>query len=239
MAFPAVAAGNTSTEASLTTTHGVAMPVTVNAGELLLIKISTGGEPVITMPAGWQNVYTPVVFTAVSLATFKKIADGTEGGTTVNFTTDVTVKSSHIACAINAWVGDLAGVVAGTAVTANSDSPNPPAVTSTWGSADNLFLTQMSIQRTAALTGYPTLYTDNQTEVSTGTGGQDSLVAMSTRNLAANTDNPSNYAVAVERRNIAQTIVIAPVGAVLPVSGGITQELTQDLTQNLIMNITG
>ena len=216
MAFPAVAAGNTSTVTVAATSHGVAMPATVNAGELLLIKISTGGEPVITMPAGWQNAYTPVVFTAVSLACFKKIADGTEGGTTVNFTTDILVKSSHISCAINAWVGDLAGVVAGTAVTANSDRPNPPEVTSTWGSADNLFLTQMSIQRTAALTGYPTLYTDNQTEVSTGTGGQDSLVAMSTRNLAANTDNPSSYAVAVARRNIAQTIVIAPVGAVLP-----------------------
>ena len=89
MAFPTVAAGNTSTELVAVTTHGADMPATVNAGELLLIKISTGGEPVITMPAGWENAYTPVVFSAVSLACFKKIADGTEGGTTVNFTTEM------------------------------------------------------------------------------------------------------------------------------------------------------
>ena len=216
MAFPTIAAGNTSTELVAVTTHGADMPATVNAGELLLIKISTGGEPVISMPAGWENAYTPVVFSAVSLACFKKIADGTEGGTTVNFTTDITVKSSHIACAITALVGDLAGVVSGSAVTANSATPNPPSVTGTWGSADNLFLAQMSMQRTAAITGYPTNYTDNQTEISTGSGGQDSIVAMSTRALAAASDDPDNFTAAIARRNISQTLVIAPVGAVLP-----------------------
>ena len=222
MAFPTIAAGNTSTELVAVTTHGADMPATVNAGELLLIKISTGGQPVIIMPAGWENAYTPVVFTSVSIACFKKIADGTEGGTTVNFTTEdsggspLLVKSSHIACAITGWVGDLAGVVAGSAVTANSATPNPPSVTSTWGSADNLFLAQMSMQRTAAITGYPTNYTDNQTEISTGSGGQDSIVAMSTRALAAASDDPDNFTAAIARRNISQTLVIAPVGAVLP-----------------------
>ena len=216
MAFPTIAAGNTSTELVAVTTHGADMPATVNAGELLLIKISTGGEPVIIMPAGWENAYTPVVFTSVSIACFKKIADGTEGGTTVNFTTDITVKSSHIACAITAWVGDLAGVVSGSAVTANSATPNPPSVTATWAGGDNLFLAQMSMHRTAAITGYPTNYTTNQTEISTGSAGQDSIVAMATRALAANSDDPDTFSAAIARRSIAQTLVIAPVGAVLP-----------------------
>ena len=216
MAFPTVAAGNTSTELVAVTTHGADMPATVNAGELLLIKISTGGEPVIIMPAGWENAYTPVVFTSVSIACFKKIADGTEGGTTVNFTTDVLVKSSHISCAITAWVGDLAGVVSGSAVTANSATPNPPSVTATWAGGDNLFLAQMSMHRTAAITGYPTNYTTNQTEISTGSAGQDSIVAMATRALAANSDDPDTFSAAIARRSIAQTLVIAPVGAVLP-----------------------
>ncbi len=217
MAFPTVAAGNTSTVVTAATSHGVAMPATVNAGELMLLKVSTGGEPVITMPVGWENVFTPVVFTSVSLACFKKIADGTEGGTTVNFTTDVTVKSSHISCAITGWVGDLAGVVsAPTAFEGSSDAPNPPSVTATWAGGDNLFLAQMSMHRTAALSGFPANYPDNQMEVSTGSGGQDSLVAMATRALAADSDNPGTFAAAIARRSIAQTLVIAPVGAVLP-----------------------
>ena len=222
MAFPTIAAGNTSTELVAVTTHGAYMPATVNAGELLLIKISTGGEPVIIMPAGWENAYTPVVFTSVSIACFKKIADGTEGGTTVNFTTEdsggspLLVKSSHIACAITGWVGDLAGVVSGSAVTANSATPNPPSVTATWAGGDNLFLAQMSMHRTAAITGYPTNYTTNQTEISTGSAGQDSIVAMATRALAANSDDPDTFSAAIARRSIAQTLVIAPVGAVLP-----------------------
>jgi hypothetical protein len=74
----------------------------------------------------------------------------------------------------------------------------------------------MSMQRTAAITGYPTNYTDNQTEISTGSGGQDSIVAMSTRALAAASDDPDNFTAAIARRNISQTLVIAPVGAVLP-----------------------
>jgi hypothetical protein len=199
------------------------MPATVNVGELMLLKVSTGGEPVIIMPAGWENAYTPVVFTSVSIACFKKIADGTEGGTTVNFTTEdsggspLLVKSSHIACAITGWVGDLAGVVAAPAAfEASTANPNPPSVTATWAGGDNLFLAQMSMHRTAAITGYPTNYTTNQTEISTGSAGQDSIVAMATRALAANSDDPDTFSAAIARRSIAQTLVIAPVGAVLP-----------------------
>jgi hypothetical protein len=74
----------------------------------------------------------------------------------------------------------------------------------------------MSMHRTAALSGFPANYPDNQMEVSTGSGGQDSLVAMATRALTANSDDPDTFAAAIARRSIAQTLVIAPVGAVLP-----------------------
>jgi len=43
---------------------------------------------------------------------------------------------------------------------------------------------------------------------------------MATRALAANSDDPDTFSAAIARRSIAQTLVIAPVGAVLPESGG-------------------
>jgi len=217
MAFPTLAAGNMSTELVATTSHSMDLPLTVNAGELLLTKVSSGGEPVITMPDGWELTYIPTTFSAVSLACFKKIADGTEGGTSVAFPTDIAVKSSHLACAITGWSGDLSGVVAAqNAVTANSATPNPPGVTAPWGVADNMYLAQTSMQRTAALTGYPTNYLDNQAEISTGSAGQDSIVAMATRELAAASDDPNNFTAATARRNISQTLVIAPAGTTIP-----------------------
>jgi hypothetical protein len=241
MTFPSVADFNTSTEPVATATHGVDMPPTVNAGEVLLIKISTGGEPVIVMPTGWQNAYPPVVFVAVSLATFMIIADGTEGGTTVNFTTvdsagdPLSVKSSHISCAITDWIGDLRGIRAGDAQTANTTTPNPPSVTATSGTGDNLFIALMSMQRTLAITGFPTGYTDNQTEVSTGDGGQDSIVVMATQEIAAASDNPDTFSAAIQRRSVAQTLVIPPLGATIPILyEGLTQELTQEITREII-----
>jgi len=216
MAFPTVAAGNTSTELVATTTHSVDLPATVNAGELLDIKITTGGEPLIFMPLDWDNAFNPEVFVSTSLANFKKIADGTEGGTSVTFTTDIAVKSAHIACAITGWVGDLRGVVAGAAVTANTTTPNPPNVISIVGIADNLFMPIMSMQRTLSITGYPAGYIDNQTEVTTGSGGQDSLIAIATQGIAAASDNPGSFTAAIQRRSVAQTLVIAPAGSVIP-----------------------
>lgn len=72
-------------------TTPVNMPPTVNAGDLLLVFIAMADQTSSgwTLPSGWTRVFPDYISTAGGgqiLGCYKKIADGSEDGTTVNFT---------------------------------------------------------------------------------------------------------------------------------------------------------
>src|SRR3990167_759474 len=88
MAFPQTA--NPTTSVDTTSTYGVLMPPTINAGDLLIMCCDWQGNQGITTPTDWtiptngnNNVGNNRQGTV-----FLKVADGTEDGTTVAITTD-------------------------------------------------------------------------------------------------------------------------------------------------------
>src|SRR5207247_6182552 len=69
--------------------HLVAMPAQVNAGDLLLAIFTNHAWATVTPPPGWTAIGTTLNGTVVRTSRLAKRADGTEGGTTVDFQTSV------------------------------------------------------------------------------------------------------------------------------------------------------
>src|SRR5580765_342760 len=79
MAFPVIAAGNTSTNAS-GTSHTVNLPTGIVAGNLLVVVFGGSAAATLTWPAGWTQFLTGGATGAVLNAAYK-LADGSEGST--------------------------------------------------------------------------------------------------------------------------------------------------------------
>ncbi|KKL52238.1 hypothetical protein LCGC14_2287490, partial [marine sediment metagenome] len=80
--FPQVQSVTETPFLSNTTTHNVSMPATVNSGDLLIAHLTfDASASVNSTPTDW----TPVDANRLNL--YMKVADGTEGGTTVDFPT--------------------------------------------------------------------------------------------------------------------------------------------------------
>jgi hypothetical protein len=108
----------------------VDMPDTVNAGDLLIILISTA-QP--SLPPGWTRIATnnPVL---------AKVAEGNEGGTTVTLTTAFPTRGVAQVFRITGWHGTLDGIEVSDEVFASSGNPNPPAITPSWGAQNTLYI---------------------------------------------------------------------------------------------------
>lgn len=139
MAFPQVASiteTNTNSGAPIVGN----LPATVNSGDLLLAFTSTENNPgTATDPGGW----TRLVFAGsspVRLGVWYRIADGSEAGGTISVTVQF---SPGFTCAqvyrITGWHGSQAPEI-GTLGSGVTGTPDPGAVTATWGSDDNLFI---------------------------------------------------------------------------------------------------
>lgn len=145
---------STSSDADTTDPFLVNMPATVNAGDLLVtifyIVTLTGesGTPsgTNTVPTGWtkiQELDTSGDGT-VWLAVGAKIADGTEDGTTPNWT-----RSDNLTWTLTAQTYRFSGVYSGTVsdfveassfTTTGTTHPNPPSITQSWGSESTTYI---------------------------------------------------------------------------------------------------
>jgi len=143
--FPQVTSVTPSTFTTLDTSHAVAMPAAVAAGDLLL-AVLTSRAASLTTPAAWtaklNAVFQGEPFTgSAGFGVFAKIADGSEASGTVNFeTTTATPSLAAQVYRVRRWRGDLAGVAIGTAVAGSSLSPNPTSLTAPWGAARTLWI---------------------------------------------------------------------------------------------------
>ena len=213
-AFPQVASVTPSQFSSAATSHSVAFPATVNAGDLLIILAASSNT-------GNQNPAASG-FTSIGesnrVYVLVKIAAGTEGGSSVNLTVTNSSTAAAQVIRVTDWFGDLAGVELSTANSVGgSPAANPPSETASWGAEDNLWLACMGAAGDVTVTsGAPTDYTD-LAEVTSGGGA--AMVAHSQRELASATDDPTQYIINVGTINRSYTIVIRPGSAPAPSTG--------------------
>lgn len=201
-AGPVIAATNTGTDNSTATTSAdVQLPAGIQAGELLMIVGGNGGTLTSVAATGWTVLYNGTKQTILY-----KFASGSEGASvTVSWTGSIK----------NVWHSvRITGAHASTApeiasATGNSNAPNPPTLTPSWGSAANLWIATFGAGQNEADT-YPAAYTDNRYTEANTTGSANAGIGFATRALTATDDDPAAYGIAETRPWNANTVAVRP-----------------------------
>lgn len=215
MAFPTVASVTvTASGNSAGTSSALTGPAAVDAGDLLIAIVGRRSADTWTPPTGFTEIYDAGAGgTGIGGAIAYKIADGSEDGATFTFTSSGggNIRKGGFVIRITGWHGTTPPEATGTAAT--SGDPNPPSETASWGGAeDNLFIA-VGWGDQGAITAYPTNYGSNN-NFSGETGANKWGVAMATRDLAADTDDPGVFNWTTNPTScFAATVVVRPAAA--------------------------
>lgn len=177
MTFPVRESVTVTTFTSLSATHNVSMPATVNAGDILIVIVAfrkdSGSTTMGTTPSGWTARGTWTNTTSggnTPGGIYTKTADGSEGGTTVNFPTSATIYG--VAQCIRVSGGDGMSFARANVENSYTNTKDPPNVTASWGSDDNLWIAGFSggADYTRYLAGSPSGFTGSTFSMYSGSG---------------------------------------------------------------------
>lgn len=215
MALPVVQGTPTTvTYSGVPTVHGVTLPAGIVAGEYILVFAQLDRErPIPTPPAGFSNLYYDR--NDPGLACWYKLAVGTEGGTTVNFT----FAPDPFGLGLNAtWsVLRVSGLesfgtdtpATSTATSGSSTSPNSGSASAAWQPADILAVTQYSgFETTHQATASPTGY---GTPIPNGSGVHGAIAYRTAPSAGA--EDPAAWTVSTSITWLARTVIFKGAGA--------------------------
>lgn len=207
--IPATVQGN---DAVNTTSHVLTLPLSLVVGEDVYAELAMDGNTTLTWPAGW-DVVSPITNSGGdgTLEVRRHRVDGSEGLT-------ITVTSG--ASEGGAWIlwrvanqHPTQAPAAGTPATGSGLNPDPPSVTAPWGAhGDTLAIEVLALGTSvSSITAYSSNYTDNQIQ-DAASNGNIAGVAVATRNLANNTDDPGTMTISNTTNWVANTILIRGTG---------------------------
>jgi hypothetical protein len=211
LAAPVVASVTETAFGSDTTDHNVNMPVTVDAGNLLIVLFTNDGNAAVTTPAGWTALASNATNGAVMLSVYYKIAAGTEGSTTVNFVTSASEQAAAQVYRITDWHGTTPPEISADA-TGTSTAPNPASLNPAgWDVASTLWIAVAGQDRgdQSGTTAYPASYADGTSTLSSFTTGSCRIYSAS-RVLAAASENPGAFTIPVWEEWVAFTVAVRP-----------------------------
>lgn len=174
------------------TSYTLTYPTNLVAGDLILIRAAFGGT--VTPSA---TGFTVIINTS-SAVVMARTSDGTETGT---FTLSIGGTARNAAWRVDrvtGWYGGTLnagttsntsdGIEATTSVQTSTTTPDPPAVTPAWGSADDLILLMVSGgQSGIVVSAYPANYTNGASDTT------NTLFATARRSITGTTENPGTF----------------------------------------------
>jgi hypothetical protein len=169
------------------TSHDVTLPSDIISGDLLIMIWRAGGTTdVSTPPSGFTQLGTRNSNGITYI--WYKIATGAEGGT-ITVTTAANTRATAITYKIRNAVNTPEIQVL------NSNTNNPPSITASWGSADNLFIAWMTNRRSdSTVTGAPTDYVQLTTITQpSNTNLTRARISTAHRYVTGTTDDPSAF----------------------------------------------
>lgn len=197
------------------TSHSVTLPANIAAGNLLLMfLVVNGNSTVITDPTGWSPLTT--LDDDDQVVIYGRIADGSEGATAT-----VTLGTAQRATAIT-WrvTGARNGlttseIAISSAVVASVATPNPPPLTPSWGSEENLWVAvSFWFDSNYVFSSYPTNYTVAQFNQNTGSSSNSNGIMIAGRLLTASSEDPGTFTVSsAAKQNATYTLAIRSLAA--------------------------
>jgi hypothetical protein len=192
------------------TAQPVALPTNIAVGDLLVVVLPYDGGGGTTWPAGWTKLLDkPNGSHGLSIA-YRK-ADGSEGATaTVTTAAEQAVGFSY---RVAGWDGTTPPELA--SATGLNTTPDPPALTPSWGSANTLWLAAYGINGGPSTAGVTFPLTDQKLWARTGGSGA-SGGAVCSQVISTATLDPTPFSNATNDAWVAATL------AIRPASGGAT-----------------
>lgn len=214
MAFPTVQSVTESAESDNVTSHAVSLPATVDVNDLLLVIFSAHeGSSVSSTPSGWTAKWESANGGCLSYGAVRK-ADGSEDGGSVTITTDGSSSSAAHCYRITGWSEALADVEAGTPTTASNKNPDPPSLSSSYGTEDTLWIAcGGAIDDDQNATAAPTDYTNLVSTLSGGGLNDGASTYSARRELNVSSEDPGTFTLKSSERWVANTIAVRPSGS--------------------------
>ena len=135
MAFPQVAAYNTSVRATSGTSHTVSLPAGISPGDLLLVFFSTDGDNTISNWGGFTQIFSANNGTSAHLSVAYKIALGSD---TLTVTTTSSETSAHVSYRITGHNTSQMPQASSGAVLTDAN-PDPDSLSPTGGQKEYLW----------------------------------------------------------------------------------------------------
>lgn len=192
--FPSIGSAATSARGtSLAASTTIVLPATINAGDLILVAISSNTNAAITFSATGYSSLISDTTSGSSFGVLFKSAAGTEGGTTLTINLSASGRTAQVAMDIRGWGGATPGQAEAIGA---SGAPNPPSLTPAGGAANFLWIAIGQNKDTSnTLTSDPTNY--NLGVIDSGNSGSGStgtpLIAAAARQLNAATEDPGTF----------------------------------------------
>lgn len=216
MAAPVVAALVETSFSTASLNHNVVLSATIAAGDLLVIQIAVNGQTSYTTPTGWDSHRQINIDDADAFhpwAVFARIADGSEGGTTVNIATEHSTAGAAQAMRITGHAGTLAALesIANSGEVTGSTSFDVPSFSPSWGEADTLWLPLLgAYDDDVAVSGYPPDYTNGVDTVSGAGTNAGVTIASCQRALTAATEDPGAFTLASSENGRTMLLAVEP-----------------------------
>lgn len=167
------------------TTLRASLPVTIDAGDMLVVSMAVDGNTPITWDhttAGtWTEIANITYSSSCRLATYYKIADGTEGGKTLG----VTVSSGEQSVARCWRIKNASAIEFANQTGASSTTVTMPALNPSWGTSEKTrYIVAASLDGATKVSSYFANYQAG-TRYGSSTSGLSTL-ATATRTLQGN-----------------------------------------------------
>lgn len=190
-----------------TTSHNVAMPATVNAGDLLIMAFSSHSATGITTPSGW-TLEDSTANVDVRLSIMTKVAAGTEGGTTVDVVTAAVEAGAAVVIRIAA--GTYTSMERTTAATGSSAIPTPAQLSPSWGTEDTLFIPVYGIHNRDTVNTLVWGYTAANSANTVAAASQNTNTVTTTMVYRRGQSWPAPLRISASRSWVAYTLGIRP-----------------------------
>lgn len=202
------------------TSHTVTMPASLVSGNMLLAFLIMNDNSLTVSgwtAAGWteHSTYTDGGGGGSNVnKIYAKISNGAEG----SVSTSVSGSGASVAAVVFQIEGNRNGVSTSELASAQTDdgassAPNPPSLTPTWGSAENLWFAMCftNAGSNTSVTTWPTNYSTNKLEITEGTDNNGGGIRVGWRLATGTSEDPSAFSNAGGNTQcVSHTVAVRP-----------------------------